>query len=462
MLAVKTLIDKYTQTNQKLYTCFIDFSKAFDTVWREALFHKLLKMGIGGPFAKLLKYMYNKSSIQIALQNGLSDPFHDNIGVKQGCVLSPTLFRIFLTDMGDIFNSACQPAQLFDEKISCLMFADDAVLISESAEGLQHALDKIKEFSDKWLLKINTEKTKVMIFNKSGKLLNDGFTLGNVPLQNVNSYTYLGLMFVPSGSFNQAIDTLCRKASKAMFKLRQSLNKLNVSPKLSLFLYDSLIRPICTYASEVWGSFIKAKHQAFNVRSDKYGLFDKHCFEKLELKFCKAILGVHKKTSNVAVRGELGRYPTLIYILKQVLKNWFRITSYEHKQSILYNTYMCNLEIHHAKKCCWWSNVRNFFKEMLGLPFLTENHGTKGKPNAKIDTAVNNMKSIFEFQWRNELSRTTSRNKTGGNKLRTYYTFKKKFEYEKYLDLQGNFALRRNITKIRTSSHILEIEAGRY
>ena len=386
MLAVKTLIDKYTQTNQKLYTCFIDFSKAFDTVWRDALFYKLLKMGIGGPFAKLLKNMYDKFSIQIALQNGLSDPFHDSIGVKQGCVLSPTLFKIFIADMGDIFNSACQPAQLFEEKISCLMFADDAVLISESAEGLQHALDKIKEFSDKWLLNINTEKTKVMIFNKSGKLLKDKFTLGNVHLQNVNSYTYLGLMFVPNGSFNQAIETLCRKASTAMFKLRRSLSKLNI---------------------------IRAKHQVFNVRIDNYELFDKHCFEKLELKFCKAILGVHKKASNVAVRGELGRYPTLICILKQVLNNWFRITSYHHKQSILYNTYMCNLEIHFAKKCCWWSNVRNFFKETLGLPFLTENHGTKGNPKAKIDTAVKNMKSIFEFQWRNELSRTSSRNKTG-------------------------------------------------
>ena len=104
----------------------------------------------------------------------------------------------------------------------------------------------------------------------------------------------------------------------------------------------------------------------------------------------------------------------------------------------------------------------NFFKETLGLLFLTENHRTKGKPNAKIDTAVKNMKSIFEFQWRKELSCTTIWNKTGENKLRTYYTFKKKFEYEKYLALQGNFALRRNITKIRTSSHKLEIEAGRY
>ena len=86
------------------------------------------------------------------------------------------------------------------------------------------------------------------------------------------------------------------------------------------------------------------------------------------------------------------------------------------KPLILYNTYMCNLEIHYQEKCCWWSNKRNFFKEMLGLSFLTENHGRKDRPNSKIDTAVKNMKSIFEFQWRNELnlSRTTSQNKTGG------------------------------------------------
>ena len=156
--------------------------------------------------------MYDKSSIQIALQNGLSDPFHNN-GVKQGCVLSPTLFKIFINYMGDIFNRACQPAQLFEEKISYLMFADDAVLISESAERLQHAFNKIKECSDKWLLKINTEKTKVMIFNKLGRLLKDKFTLGNDPLQNVNSYMCLGLRFVPSGSFNQfKVSILCAES----------------------------------------------------------------------------------------------------------------------------------------------------------------------------------------------------------------------------------------------------------
>ena len=95
MLAMKTLIDKYSSAGQKLYTCFIDFSKAFDTVWRDALFYKLLKLGIGGPFAEILKNIYNKSSVQIKLREGLTAPFHDNIGVKQGCVLSPTLFKNF-------------------------------------------------------------------------------------------------------------------------------------------------------------------------------------------------------------------------------------------------------------------------------------------------------------------------------------------------------------------------------
>ena len=72
------------------------------------------------------------------------------------------------------------------------------------------------------------------------------------------------------------------------------------------------------------------------------------------------------------------------------------------------------------------------------------------------------MEHIFEFQWRNELSRTLGRNKQGGNKLRTYYKFKKNFEYEPYLNLQTDFLKRRNITRFRISAHKLEIETGRY
>ena len=109
-------------------------------------------------------------------------------------------------------------------------------------------------------------------------------------------------------------------------------------------------------------------------------------------------------------------------------------------------------------KNCWLSNINNCFKERLGFAFIFENNGCKGRPTNKVNSIVKSMENIYESQWHNELSRTISKNKTGGNKLRTYYTFKENFQYEAYLDLQGTFSLRSNITKMRISAHKLEIE----
>ena len=87
----------------------------------------------------------------------------------------------------------------------------DVVLPSETAEGLQRALDKLEAYSEKWLLKINCEKTKIMILNKSGKLFKEKFTSGKEQLEKTNSYTYLGFTFVPCGKFKTAIEALCKK-----------------------------------------------------------------------------------------------------------------------------------------------------------------------------------------------------------------------------------------------------------
>ena len=67
----------------------------------------------------------------------------------------------------------------------------------------------------------------------------------------------------------------------------------------------------------------------------------RHALRRLILKFSKTILGVHRMASNAAVKGELGRYPMIIYIIKQILKNWFRIVDYD-MDSLLYDAYLCN------------------------------------------------------------------------------------------------------------------------
>ena len=149
--------------------------------------------------------MYNNTHVQIKLENGLTKAFKDNVGVKQGCILSPTLFKIFINDLPEIFGDQCDPTTLFNKKVSCLMFADDVVLVSESREGLQHSLNEIYQYSADWRLTINTEKSKIMIFNKAGKASKLQFSLGDEMLENVNSYNYLGVTLTPSCTLNMLL-----------------------------------------------------------------------------------------------------------------------------------------------------------------------------------------------------------------------------------------------------------------
>ena len=87
VLSLKTLIDTYVNRLGKtsyLFTCFVDFKSAFDTISRRYLFYKLLKLGIGGNFLNILQNMYSKVLYLIKLPGGLTDPVTSNIGVKQG------------------------------------------------------------------------------------------------------------------------------------------------------------------------------------------------------------------------------------------------------------------------------------------------------------------------------------------------------------------------------------------
>ena len=112
------------------------------------------------------------------------------------------------------------------------MFADDIILLSESKSGLQCALDQLYEYCKKWKLNVNSDKSKVMTFNKPGRSYKDIFSLGAEILENVKDYTYLGINFTINGSFNKAINTLDQKAKKAMFKVRSTLFKTNIPQKL--------------------------------------------------------------------------------------------------------------------------------------------------------------------------------------------------------------------------------------
>jgi hypothetical protein len=156
VLALKTLIEKYASGAKKyLFGCFIDFKTAFDTISRRALIYKLLKAGVGGNFLNFIQDMYSNVSYSIKLNGVYSPSFNSNVGVKQGCVLSPLLFNLYIRDLPNIFDASCDPVNLLHSDLSCLMFADDLVILSKSYEGLQNSLKKLETYCDKWGLTVN-------------------------------------------------------------------------------------------------------------------------------------------------------------------------------------------------------------------------------------------------------------------------------------------------------------------
>ena len=200
---LKTLISKYLHNSKKLYVSSIDLRKAFDSVLHPALFIKLVSCGKGGNFLSVLRAMYSQIDLQVICNSrGLTEVFPSQLGVFQGDNLSPNLFNIFVNDLTNCFDETCMPVLLGEHRIiNCLLYADDLIILSESALGLQNCLNVFGKFCSKWGLDINYNKSKVMVFSKSSKLFDFPFTINNIALECVREYKYLGIIFSLNGSF---------------------------------------------------------------------------------------------------------------------------------------------------------------------------------------------------------------------------------------------------------------------
>ena len=432
ILTMKNIIDRYIKraSRKYLYVCFVDFKKAFDTVWRKAMLFKLLKMGVDGNFFSILENMYSDVLYSVKLNGRLSEYISSNVGVKQGCVMSPLLFNLFLADLPDVFDKHCDPVSINDvTKLSCLMFADDLVLFSESESGLQRCLNQLQVYCDKWKLTINVNKTKVIIFNAGGhKISKFEFKIGSNAIEITQRYCYLGIEFSSSGSFKHACDILQEKAMKAFFKLKQ-INPRN-NALLTIKLFDALVTPIATYASQVWGLTFTEKIETTDFKS----LCDNAPVEKINIKLCKYILGVNKYSVNIAVKGELGRFPLMINIINQSLKYSERVFSLDNSSIV--------------KLSCADSGVYSWSHQIQAI-----------KSKFHCPAKLNMMRNEYRYQW---LKHLRSESESGRNgKLRTYSKFKSQFTMENYI-IQFPLPLRRNFTKLRISAHRLAIETGRH
>ena len=275
--------------------------------------------------------MYDNPNYIIKNAGSFSKPIISNIGVKQGCNLSPLLFNIFVNDIHDIFGDSCTPLKMNSSLLSSLSFADDLVILSETSLGLQNSLNNLETYCKNWGLSINAKKTKVVVFNKpfTKKIRNLKFHIGTSQIDVQNSYCYLGIFISNTGNFSKSHENLFRKATRAKYSLLASINMYSDEPNAPLFLrlFDSLLKPIILYGSEIWGV-------CKPLKTNKNGDFDtQNCssgiksVDKFVNKFYKSLLGVPTHTSTVGIHMELGRLPIKLNIIKAMLKFWFRLVT---------------------------------------------------------------------------------------------------------------------------------------
>ena len=446
VFTLKTLTDQAFSKGKKLYTCFVDFSKAYDTVWREGLFYKLLNYGISTKFVKVLKDMYSRLQACIQLTSGISAPFPSLVGLKQGCNLSPILFNLFINELVDKLNANLTDApKLGQVKVSCLLYADDLVLISESQSGLQKALDTLDSFTQDWHLKVNETKTKCLTFTRGRKPnLTPHWQLGTMPLQNCTSYCYLGTVFNVSGSLNLAADTLKDKAKSAMFSLLKSLYKHKTcNLDTFIYLFDKMVVPIASYNSEVWGISYIPNNKNFSTWLE-FDNISKCPVESLHIQCMKIILGVKSRSSNWATLSEVGRYPIVLKVYTAVLK--FLLHMQMSSSGILLAALKTNSEL--VGPNTWSKRVKNLL-EFCNLDW--DSFNTRHINPCKV--LLNNKYNTVWACKRDSL--------VDSGKLQLYHSVKEQLKCENYLKT-NNYSLRNAITKLRISAHNLPIETGRY
>ena len=331
---------------------------------------------------------------------------------------------------------------------------DDLLLLSTSSSGLQKNIDRVQHFCSMWGLTINSDKSKVMVFSKVGRTKTDkfNFVINSSAVDYVTSYKYLGINISNTGKFALAEKkNLSLKASRALFSVKQSVFNNNVKPSVIFKIFDSLVKPIALYGSDVWFGYKKCFYNKSLNEIFEMSFKGHNEFDKIHTRFCKSVLGAHSKTSNFAVYSELGQIPLVISIISSSINFWLHTVS-SNSDSILFKAYL--EQIYNS---CEKSPLLNFVKSALkelGFSHVWKNHGTFDHLSL-IYSIKMKLKDYYISFWEKSL-------KSDEGKLRTYRLFKSEFGTETYLDVINDKKLRKNICCFRISAHRLHIERGRY
>ena len=235
---LRILCEKYLQHQQNLHQVFIDFKKAFDRVWHAALWATMRKYNISANLVRTIEQLYDKATSAVQMNGSLGEWFRTTVGVRQGCLLSPTLFNIFLER---IMSDALEE---HDGKVSIggrIYYQSAIDALAEEEQELEALVESLDKTCTRYKMEISAEKTKLMTNSANGmqrELKVKGQKLGKV-----TSFKYLGAVVSDDGSKPEVLSRI-EQATAALTKLKP-IWRDNISLGSKVKLIRSLVISVC-------------------------------------------------------------------------------------------------------------------------------------------------------------------------------------------------------------------------
>ena len=288
IFTLKEIIDRNRTQKKELYLVFLDLEKAYDTVNRDKLFRLLRHVGVDRKIIRVIESLYEGNEVQFTLGDVTTGWVENNIGVRQGCVMSPMLFNLYLEELIVRIRKARIGVEIGGERLGCLTYADDVVLMAERKEEMEELLHIAHTYGREWDLKFSVKKCKVMEFGSEGS---SQWVLGDTVLEVVDKFMYLGMEVSKEGIGGERQRRLNEGKARRMSGMiinggSRVVNKYDIGRSL----WKGVGVPYCLYGTEI----------------TYYREGDIAQLEKVQNVVGRWGLGAPRSTAVEAIRGDMG------------------------------------------------------------------------------------------------------------------------------------------------------------
>ena len=238
---MRIIIEQSLEWQTPLYTVFVDFQKAFDSVDRDAMWRLMYHYGFPPKFIAIIQQLYEDDTCQVIHDRKLTEPFSVQTSVCQGCLLSPTIFLMVVDWVMRQWT--------FTKQLEDLDFADDISLLSHKQQDAQEKLGRVAAEAEKTGLQINIGKTEAMRVNNKQ---DDPLQLHQESIKDVDKFVYLGSVVSKDGETDEDIKCRINKARHAFNTLRPIWRSTALSLRNKIRIFNTNVKSVLLYGSETW------------------------------------------------------------------------------------------------------------------------------------------------------------------------------------------------------------------